>query len=376
MRIIFWVRAGNKFGGVEKYISLFAEQCQKRGHSFLLLNEIENTSDEYQDRLSKAGAQQIVIGEAIANPIIVFNRARKVIKSWKPDVVQLHLTTLTSVPFLKMWSVPCIYPTYNSGLPFPGRPTTYLLGFIISRLATRVICISERMRRDVLRLGVQKQKIQVVYRGIPISDYLSEATKISDPIPPGFDQADIKKIITVSRFFKVKGVQYVVEAAVDVLRENPGIIWWLVGREGTESDFCKRLVSENHLEDRIFFLGQRNDVPALMSRAWLQVVGSLSEGLGVMAWESSAFGVPTIGTQIGGLDEAIIDGATGVLVEPGSYKALAKATKYLLSNPDLRDKLGKAAREYVCAKFDSINLISDLLDIFEADYQKYLKRID
>jgi len=367
MRIIFWVRTGNKYGSVEKYIALFAEHCQKRGHSFLLLNEIENTSLEYKCRLEKAGSQQIVIGQTYENPVKVFSCAEKVIKSWKPDVVQIHLASLSSIPFLKVWGVSCIYPTYNGGLVFPVGIRTYLAPLFINRLATRVICVSERVRRDVIRIGIQPQKTRVIYHGIPISDYLSETGKIQEPFPPGYYQPDIKKIITVGRFFSAKGMRYVVEAAADVLKAYPNVLWWLVGKDGPESEYCRQVVRDNNMEERIIFLGQRNDVPALMAQAWIQVVGSLSEGLGQMALESSVFGVPTIGTQIGGLDEAVINETTGLLVEPGSSQALASATKYLLSHPDLRDELGKEASKYVINKFDSSKLIPCLLDIFEQD---------
>lgn len=368
MRIVFWIRTGNKYGSVERNTALFAEHCQKRGHSFLLLNEIENTSPEYRCRLEKAGSQQIVIGQTYEKPVKVFSRAEKVMKSWKPDVVQTHLASRSSIPFLKFWGVSCIYPTYDSGLVFPVGIRTYLAPFFINKLATRVICISERVRRDVIRIGIQPTKTVVVYRGIPISDYLSETGKIQEPVPPGYYQPDIRKIITVGRFFPEKGMRYVVEAAIDVLREDPSVLWWLVGKDGPESEYCKQVVRNSSMEERIIFLGERNDVPALMAQAWIQVVGSLSEGLGQMALESSVLGVPTIGTQIGGLDEAVIHETTGLLVEPGSSQALASATEYVLGHPDLRDGLGKEASRYVMNKFDSSRLISCLLDIFEEDF--------
>jgi glycosyltransferase involved in cell wall biosynthesis len=368
IRIIFWVRAGNKYGSLEKYIALFAGHCQERGHSFLLINEIENTSPEYNRRLREAGCQQTVVGESAVSPFKVFSRVEKVIKYWKPDVVQVHMASSLAIPFLKLWRVPGIYPTYHSGVSFPVGFKSRLAGFIVSRLASRVICVSERVRRDEIRVGIQPNKIKTLYLGLPVSDYLSETGKIEEPIPPGYDQAEIKKIITVGRFSPVKGMRFVVEAATDIVKEYPNVLWWLVGKDGPESEYCKRLVSDHNMEEQILFLGQRNDVPALMARAWVQVVGSLSEGLPLMALESSLLGVPTIGTQIGGLDEAVMNGTTGILVEPGSSQALASATKCLLSHPPLRDRLGKEASNYVISKFDSSKLISSLLDIFEEDF--------
>jgi glycosyltransferase involved in cell wall biosynthesis len=368
MRIIFWVRAGNKYGGLEKYIALFAEHCQKRGHPFLLLDEVENTSPEYNRRLKEADSQQIVIGQSAESPIRVFSHVDKVIKSWKPDVIQVHMASSLTIPFLKFRGIAGIYPTYHSGVSFPVGFKSRLAAFMVSRLATRVICVSERVRRDEICVGIQPKKITVIYLGLPIAEYLSEAGKIKKPIPPGYCQPGIKKIITVGRFFYEKGMRYVVEAATNVLKEYPNVLWWLVGKDGPESAYCKQLVKDNNMEERIIFLGQRNDVPALMAQAWIQVVGSVWEGLPLMALESSLLGVPTIGTHIGGLDEAVVNGTTGLLVEPGSSQALASATKYLLSRPDLRDRLGKAASEYTANKFDSSKLISSLLDIFEEDF--------
>jgi glycosyltransferase involved in cell wall biosynthesis len=368
MRIIFWVRAGNKYGSLERYIVLFAELCQKRGYPFLLLNEIENTSPEYNRRLKEAGSRQIVIGQSAINPLKVFSRVGPLIKTWKPDVIQVHFASSLSIPFLKLRGVTCVYATYHSGVNFPISVKSRIAGFIVSRLATRAISVSDRVRRDIIRIGIRAQKITTSYLGLPVSDFLSETANIHAPIPPGYSQPDIKKIITVGRFFPEKGMRYVVEAAIDVLKVYQNAVWWLVGRDGPESAYCKQQVIDNHMEERIFFLGQRNDVPALMAQAWIQVVGSLWEGLPLMALESSVLGVPTIGTQIGGLDEAVINGSTGILVERGSSQALASATKYLLSHPDQRDRLGKESRSYAISKFDSSRLISRLLNIFEEDF--------
>jgi glycosyltransferase involved in cell wall biosynthesis len=274
-----------------------------------------------------------------------------------------------SIPFLKTCGIAGIYPTYHSRIHSPVGLKSYLAGLIVNRLATRVICVSECICSDVIRIGVSPKKITTLYLGLPISDFLSEIGKIQEPIPPGYYRSDIKKIISVGRFFAVKGMRYVVEAAINVLKEQKNVLWWLVGMDGPESGYCQELIRNNHMEEKIIFLRQRNDVPTLMAQAWVQVVGSLSEGLGLIALESSVLGVPTIGTQIGGLDEAIVNGTTGILVEPGSSQALASATKYLLNHPDLRDSLGKEAKEYVFRKFDSSKWISKLLDIFEEEFE-------
>jgi glycosyltransferase involved in cell wall biosynthesis len=104
-----------------------------------------------------------------------------------------------------------------------------------------------------------------------------------------------------------------------------------------------------------------------MQQAYAQVLGSLFEGLGLVAVESSVFGVPTVGTQIGGLDEVVLDGITGLLVPRASSSALADATLRLLNDPELRNRLGEAARARAHEVFDSERLIDELLDMYESD---------
>jgi glycosyltransferase involved in cell wall biosynthesis len=106
----------------------------------------------------------------------------------------------------------------------------------------------------------------------------------------------------------------------------------------------------------------------LLSKSDIQVVGSLSEGLPLMVLEAAACGVPTIGTKIGGMDEAIVDGETGLLVERCSSQALAYATAWLLDHPDDRNQMAQAARKHVAKNFDSEKHIADLLGLLRSDF--------
>jgi len=122
--------------------------------------------------------------------------------------------------------------------------------------------------------------------------------------------------------------------------------------------------------DRIDILGQRNDIPALLNGCNLQVVGSIFEGLGFMVLEAAACSVPTIGTNIGGLDEAILDGVTGLLVERCDSHALAAATNWMLEHPELMQLMGKAARKHVVKNFNAEIQVQKLLHLYKLDFDE------
>lgn len=87
-------------------------------------------------------------------------------------------------------------------------------------------------------------------------------------------------------------------------------------------------------------------------RAAVVVCPSRSEGFGVVCAEAMAHGKPVVATAVGGLKELVRHGTTGLLVEAGSPQALRLAVEQLLASPDLRRRLGAAARADVIARFD------------------------
>lgn len=368
MRIAFWVRAGNKYGSLEKYIALFSETCHKNGHKFLLINEIENSSQAYCYRLERSGAKQVVVGESLNSPGRVFAKVVGKVRKWKPDIVQLHFVNSLAIPLLKSVGVPLVYQTYHSGIDHPISLRTRILHSLDNWIATRTFAVSERVRSDEIRAGAAPNRIQTFYLGLPMKDFRVQNPQLLEPKPYGYDDPKLKKVITVGRFFPVKGMRYVVEAAVKVVTSREDIVWWLVGKEGPDSQYCKQLIDTTGLNNQIKILGERSDIPALLNHSDLHVVGSLSEGLPLAVLEAAAYGIPTIGTKIGGMDEAIIDGETGILVERCSSQALADATAWHIDHPDNRYQLGQAAKQYIEEKFDSEKSIDHLLKLFTRDF--------
>ncbi len=97
--------------------------------------------------------------------------------------------------------------------------------------------------------------------------------------------------------------------------------------------------------DRVLFLGQRGDVPRLLTAADIFVLPSAWEGLPITVLEAMAAGVPCVSTAVGGVPEAIIDGVNGYLVEPHDPAALAEKLRLLAGDAEQRSRFAAAARE-------------------------------
>jgi glycosyltransferase involved in cell wall biosynthesis len=229
-----------------------------------------------------------------------------------------------------------------------------------------MFAVSNKVRQDEIRAGVPQSHIETLYMGVPVLSVVRSPEYCNELHPAGFDSTQTKIIITVARFFPEKGMKYVVNAAIRIIKENPSVLWWLVG-DGPQRESFQAIAQQAGVTDRLLFLGTRNDVPCLMSRAYVNVLGSLFEGLGLSVLESATFGVPTIGTRVEGLNEAVLHGRTGILVSTESSEALADSVVKLLADVGLRNHLGQAAKDHVRAYFDSDRLIDNLLDIYESD---------
>src|SRR5205807_7679356 len=94
------------------------------------------------------------------------------------------------------------------------------------------------------------------------------------------------------------------------------------------------------LTEQVRFLGEVRDVPALLARASLFVLPSLSEGISLTILEAMACGLPVVATKVGGNPEVIESGRTGLLVPPSDPASLAQGILHLVGNPGEAQLMG------------------------------------
>ena len=103
-------------------------------------------------------------------------------------------------------------------------------------------------------------------------------------------------------------------------------------------------MAELGLKQQVTFLGERNDVPALLAQARFFVLPSLTEGISLTLLEAMAVGLPVIATRVGGNPEVVVKDETGMLVPSGNPAALAGAMRDLYCGSDRCREMGRAGR--------------------------------
>ncbi len=176
-------------------------------------------------------------------------------------------------------------------------------------------------------------------------------------------------LTSVSRLVPRKGMDVLIEAAARLAPSYPDLVVAIAG-DGRELGHLQHLAEQSPVTVRLFGRVSQEDRAALLGAADIFVMacrnrwlGLEQEGFGIVFLEAAAAGVAQVAGDSGGASEAVLHGQTGLVVaDPGSPGAVAEALRSLLSDPNRRRRMGRAARSRVQESFDNDVLASRLAD--------------
>lgn len=160
-----------------------------------------------------------------------------------------------------------------------------------------------------------------------------------------------------------------VQAAAKLRQGFPDAHWLIIG-DGPERASIESLADKLQIQDRIHMLGTRHDTPRLVAALDLFTLCSLNEASPVSILEALACGVPVVATDVGSVNETILERETGILVPSGDAGAMTLAIEKLLSDAQLRRSMGTAGRDLV-ARTGSLQSMVDgyrrmMLQLYDA----------
>jgi glycosyltransferase involved in cell wall biosynthesis len=148
---------------------------------------------------------------------------------------------------------------------------------------------------------------------------------------------------------------------LQAMERKPGGVLWIAGT-GEDEAALRASAPEN-----VKFLGARSDMPELMNAADALVLSSSVEGLPMVLLEAASSGLPCVATDVGGTGEAVLAHRTGYLTAPGDAEAMYHAMAHLCALPAAeREAMGRAAREYVLARFDLRSVVTQWEQLYYA----------
>ncbi len=222
------------------------------------------------------------------------------------------------------------------------------------RMANAIVANSEAVRDQLVREGVRREKIAVVYNGlnrerVAASRRISRHEKLA---LLGLPQSDECRFVTIVANLRhpVKDHSMFLRAARRVREAVPQARFVIAG-EGPLIDETRRFAAQLGLEQDLFFLGRCENVAELLSISDVCVLSSKAEGFSNAILEYMAASRPAVVTDVGGAREAIIDGESGYLVRAGDDEQMGARIINLLLDPVKADSMGRQARQLVEEKF-------------------------
>jgi glycosyltransferase involved in cell wall biosynthesis len=286
-------------------------------------------------------------------------RLYRLIRAVRPDLVHLHSRIGADVMggiAARLAGLPVVH-TRRVDNPEPRA-----LVALKYALHHRVIAISEGIARVLRAQGLPGSKLRVVRSAVVAEPYAGPCR--GERVRKRLGLPDDSVLIGVAaQLIERKGHRVLLQALPALLADEPRLQLLLFGQGPLAADLQRRIAAAG-LSERVHLTGFRDDLPELMPCLTLLVHPALMEGLGIALLQAAAAGVPVVASRVGGIPEAVADGASGVLVPPGDAAALTQAIRRLLANPELRQRLGHAASLRVQREFSVDAMVAGNLAVY------------
>jgi glycosyltransferase involved in cell wall biosynthesis len=260
--------------------------------------------------------------------------------------------TIAGVP-VRLWSKRSMEPSFEEERQPTLRDRLALSVRASCRLATQTLAVSSAIKEELRSLGISEQKLLV------FSHY---ARRINLPRREdarrlfGFANSQIV-IATVGHAVPVKGWDILLEVFAELLQWHPQLRLLLVGNfsDKSEQPFSRKLsaiVERTNIAQYVKFAGHLLDIGPALAATDIFVLPSRSEGFPFALIEAMTSGLACVSSAVGGARDLIDDCTNGFLVERGSVAQFGMAIRRLITEPDLRVRIGRAARSVRLPTFD------------------------
>lgn len=227
--------------------------------------------------------------------------------------------------------------------------------FAYSRADCVVFLSGQEKNEFERKLGFLPRAYEVISPGVEIEKPgMAEMEKIKEE----FGLKDKLVITFVGRLIEVKGAQYFIDSIGRLEKNNFKVL--IVG-SGPERQALENKARKLGLQEKIIFTGQRSDVPEILAASDIFVLPSLSEGLPMALLEAMASALPCVVTDIG---LPVKHEETALVVPARDSAALARAIERLIKDKELRERLGRNAKEEALEKYSWSEAVEKYAEIF------------
>jgi glycosyltransferase involved in cell wall biosynthesis len=314
--------------------------------------------------LAKAREHDIPVEEVVIrgsiDPKAIWDLYR-IIRKHRIDVVNTH-SGKDSWPggfAAKLARVDLLIRTRHLAIPLANNPFNF-----IHRMADGIITTGEAVRNAMIQdNGIASDRIVSIPTGVSLERFQPglSAGHLRQEFTIG---ADSPVITMVAILRSVKRHDVLVEAAKQLVPLFPKLVFLVVG-DGPGREWVREKISAAGMADHFILTGHRDDIPEIMALSDVIVLTSDKEGVPQSLTQAMAMEKAVIAAPVGGIPDLIIDDATGLFAEAGNGASFAAAIARVLADEELRERLGKAARQHVLKKYTDEIMATETIDFYD-----------
>lgn len=321
----------------------------------------------FAEQLKDINAECIDIGSSNTNPLDIWKymqRMYKTIKKISPEVC-LTFTPRQNIYgniICKILGVPSLTNITGTGVPFHIKGFVYWLGRLLYRVVLKMPKVvffqnKDDMQHLISEGYVEKCKaVLIPGSGVETDRFL--------PVPKQESEKFI--FLFIGRLVRVKGIEELINAAENILKDNKNCEFWIVGPLWKQNT-GKLSFTEAHVEEwqqkGIMYKGETGDVRPFIAACDCIVHPSYREGLSNILLEAASMEKPIVTTNVSGCRDVVEDGVNGILCEPQNADSLEVALRKMLSLSEVfRMEMGKQGRIKVRKEFEKSLVINKYIE--------------
>jgi glycosyltransferase involved in cell wall biosynthesis len=337
------------FGGGERVAAELAMRLDSGRFESVFCMTRPGWGPGLEESLRAAGVRTLALRRQSAKNLLAWRPLISVLRRERTDILHCHKfgSNVWGAIFGQLTGVPVIV-AHEHVWSFEGQPLRRLLDrHLIAKAASVFLTVSNETRRQMIEVeGIDPDLIRVLPNGIP-----ALAEPIGHDVRRELGIAQQALVVgTVSVLRPQKALQVLIRSTARLVNEFPTLKVIIAG-EGPERVNLEALVTELGLDGRVLLVGARTDISDVLAAFDVAVSSSDFEGSPLAVIEYMGAAKAIVATRVGGVPDLIQDGAHGLLVEAQDPEGLASAVARLLSDPDLRARMGEDARRRQQAEF-------------------------
>lgn len=290
----------------------------------------------------------------------------------KPAIVHTHTSKAGFLGRLaaKLARVPIIVHTPHGHVFFgyfgPLKTQIFiLLEKYAARITNRIVALTKGEKEDYKFYKIAPEdKIIIINSGVELENIKDLSLEERQNLKRQLGIPERSFVVgTAGRLEPVKGPEFLLEAAKDILSNYPQTYFVFAG-DGPLRQRLERKAYELGINTNMRFLGWRNDVTRVISIYDIFIFPSLNEGMGRVLVEAMALGKPVVASNVGGIPDLVTHGKTGFLVPPRDPGQLARYIQVLMEDEGKRKRMGQGGKE-MALNFKKEIMVEKIAELYD-----------